>query len=138
MSDFQFRSQAPSVHLESSNMADNGGKEHSLRLYISNLIRINRRRRLNMQVAVNHLLARRRRLLGVSLVLLLLLSARNIVTHVPRPRSCILKLFPHFKQLYFVREKQELHIFSFSAIFLLQMRLPRMAFREKWRIVGKT
>ena len=65
-------------------MADND----FLRLYLSNLIRINRRRRLNMQVAVNHLLARRRRFLGVSLVLLVLLSARNIVTHVPRPRSC--------------------------------------------------
>ena len=56
---------------------------------ISQLIRVNRRRILVMQVALNYVIARRRLLLGVSLVLLLLLSARNI-TRVPRSRlrSC--------------------------------------------------
>ena len=97
-------------------MADDGSFLPCLRLYISQLIRVNRTRILVMQVALNYDLARTRLLLGVSLVLLLLLKARNI-TRVPRSRlrSCRrlsrnTKLFmqngiSHFKHAYLVGEK---------------------------------
>ena len=112
-----------------SNMADNGSFSPCLRLYISQLIRVNRTRRLVMQVALHCVLSRRRLFLGVSLVLLLLLYARNI-TRVPRSRLLSWRRLSrntehfmqneraHFKLVYLVGEKEiELHIASDSAIF---------------------
>lgn len=67
------------------NMAD------KMRLCLSNIIRVNRRRRLLMHTAVGNLLARRRLLLCVCSVVVLLLTAaaqRNAITRVPRLRSC--------------------------------------------------
>ena len=72
-------------------MADKLDKENILcfrRLCLSNTIRANRKRRLIMQMAVHHLLARRRRLLYVCSLVMLLLSQRNAIACVPRPRSC--------------------------------------------------
>ena len=111
-----------------SNMADNGSFSPCLRLYIPQLICVNRRRRLVMQVALNYVLARRRLLLGVSLVLLLLLWARSI-KRVPRFRLRFCRRLSrntehfmenglaHFKHVYLVGEKEiELHMASVSAI----------------------
>ena len=60
------------------------------RLCPSNTIRANWKRQLIMQMAVHHLLARRRRLLYVCSLVMLLLSQRNAVelACVPKPRSC--------------------------------------------------
>ena len=57
------------------------------RLCLSNTIRANRKRRLVMQVAVHHLVARRRRLLYVCSLVMLLLSQRNAIARVPRRRA---------------------------------------------------
>ena len=69
-------------------MADKSENELSRRLFLLKIIRVNRRRRLRMQLALNHLLSRRRRLMSVCcLLLLLLMSQRNAVS-VTHPRSC--------------------------------------------------
>ena len=67
----------------SENCAGNNSKE----FLIANAIREGRRRRLNMQMALNHLVARRRRVLNACfLVLLFISSQRNNIT--PVSRSC--------------------------------------------------
>ena len=67
----------------SENRAGNNSKE----FLIANAIREGRRRRLNMQMALNHLVARRRRVLNSCfLVLLFISSQRNNIT--PVSRSC--------------------------------------------------
>lgn len=79
----RFRSKSP------ANMADKN-KEDILcfrRLCLSSTIRAHRKRRLIMQMAVHHLLARRR-LLYVCSPVMLFLSQRNAIARVPRPRSC--------------------------------------------------
>lgn len=73
-----------------ANMADKN-KEDILcfrRLHLSSTICANRKRRLIVQMAVHHLLARRRRLLYVCSLVMLFLSQRNAIARVPRPRSC--------------------------------------------------
>ena len=62
----------------------------SWRLCLSNTIRANRKRRLILQMAVHHLLARRRWRLYVCSLVMLLLSQRNAIelARVVRPRSC--------------------------------------------------
>jgi len=57
-------------------------------VFLANAIRKTRRRRLNMQLVLRNLVARRRQVLNVALLLLLLVSQRNKNT-VSRPiRSC--------------------------------------------------
>ena len=56
-------------------------------VFLANAIKEGRKRRLKMQLALNNLAARRRRVLNLACLLLLLISQRNIT--VPRPvRSC--------------------------------------------------
>ena len=96
-------------------------KEDILRLWrlcLSNTIRANRKRRLIMQMAVHHLLARRRLLCVCSLVMLLL-SQRNAIARVPRRRASYTKKIPHVKHVYFVGEKHEPYILSSTAAILL-------------------
>ena len=67
----------------SENRAGNNAKE----FLIANAIREGRRRRLNMQMALNHLVARRRRVLNACfLVLLFISSQQNNIT--PVSHSC--------------------------------------------------
>ena len=66
----------------SENLAGNNSEE----FLIANAICEGRRRRLNMQMALNHLLARRRVLNACFLVLLLISSQQNNIT--PLSRSC--------------------------------------------------
>ena len=67
----------------SENHAGNNSEE----FLIANAICEGRRRRLNMQMALNHLFARKRRVLNACfLVLLLISSQRNNIT--PVSRSC--------------------------------------------------
>ena len=57
-------------------------------VFLANAIRETRRKRLNMQLVLRNVVARRRQVLNVALLLLLLVSQRNNNT-VPRPiRSC--------------------------------------------------
>ena len=66
-------------------------------VFLANAIKEGRKRRLKMQLALNNLAARRRRVLNLACLLLLLISQRNIT--VPRP----------VRQVYFVVLKQEEH-----------------------------
>ena len=54
-------------------------------VFLANAVRESTRRRLNMQLLLNNLVARRRRVLNVACLLLLLISQRNITV----PRSVI-------------------------------------------------
>ena len=107
---------------------------------ISQLIRVNRRRRrLVMQVASNYVLARRSHASGG-------FSCFAVATFGTKHRTCPFIIFKnrafhenriaHFKHVYLVGEKQELHIASDFRHFVSPE--PRMAFRKKGRIVGKT
>lgn len=68
-------------------MAGNEQSSQAELFILVNAIRETRRRRFNMQMALHHLVARRRQVLNVSLLLLLLISSQrdNIATV---PRSC--------------------------------------------------
>ena len=55
---------------------------------ISNSLRVIRRRGLQMQVALNYLVARRRQVITVCSLLLLILSSRSVTTRVRHVRSC--------------------------------------------------
>ena len=66
-------------------MAGNENSTNSELVMLANAIRENRRRRLNMQTALHHLVARRRQVLNVSFLLLLLISSqRDNIASVPR------------------------------------------------------
>ena len=63
----------------------NAGNEELV--FLANAIKEGRKRRLKMQLALNNLAARRRRVLNLACLVLLLISHRNVT--VPRPvRSC--------------------------------------------------
>ena len=80
------------------------------RLCLSNTIRANRKRRFIMQMAVHHLVARRRRLLYVCSLVMLLLSQRNAIARVPQRRASYTKNIPACQtNVYFVGEKHEPH-----------------------------
>ena len=69
-------------------------------VFLANAIKEGRKRRLKMQLALNNLAARRRRVLNLACLLLLLISQRNIK---------IQKYSLHVRQVYFVVLKQEEH-----------------------------
>ena len=62
-------------------------------VFLANAIKEGRKRRLKMQLALNNLAARRRRVLNLACLLLLLISQRNIT--VPRPVRMAYKSTPY-------------------------------------------
>ena len=108
------------------------------RLCLSNTIRANRKLRLMIQMAVHHLLARRRRLLYVCsqnkhtdtcYAFAIAKKCHSTCPSTPivsssKTEHLIQKKFPHVKHVYFVGEKNEPHILSSTAAILLSLH-PR-------------
>ena len=67
--------------------SENDARNNSVEFLIANAIRESRRRPLNMQMALSHLVSRRRKVLNACFLLLfLILSHQNSIT--PMSRSC--------------------------------------------------
>ena len=92
-----------------SNVADNGSFSPCLRSYISQLIRVNRKRRLVVQVALSDVLAGKEKIASGGF------SCFAVATFGTKHHK-------HFKHVYLVREKQERHIASDSVILFLPNR----------------